>query len=150
MARSMTPVPTRTYVDGPSLTDDAALLDWLEASRGKALRLPVAVTFDDAYRLAIETAHVGGVPLQLDDTAMAVAVLDQVRELCPADQPGCTVWLEGTWGAVLQGVTMPMVPGPGLAGPDLPGNPGPARHPFAVRKVGGIVEGGPVTPQIEG
>ena len=155
MATSMTPAPTRTYVDGSPLADAGALLAWLEGSGGKALRLPVAMTFDDEYRLAIQTAHVGGVPLKLDDTAMSVALLDQVRGLCPPGQPGCTIWLEGTWGSVLQGVSMPSLPGPDLEGPDIPGPSipgaaGPTRHPFAVRKVGGLVEGAPTAAQIEG
>jgi hypothetical protein len=160
----MTPAPSRSYVDGAALSDGAALLAWLEASDGKALRLPVAITFDDEYRLAIQTAQVGGVALKLDDTAMGVGVLDQVRTLCPAGQPGCTVWLEGTWGSVLQGATLPGLPGPGgpglggpslpggpgLAGPAMPATPGPKKHPFAVRKVGGLVEGTPTAAQIEG
>lgn len=174
MATPMTPAPSRTYVDGAALSDDAALLAWLEASDGKALRLPVALTFDDEYRLAIQTAQVGGVALKLDDTAMGVGVLDQVRTLCPKGEPGCTVWLEGTWGSVLQGATMPGLPGPGgpglggpdlggpslpggpglagpgLSGPALPPDPGPTRHPFAVRKVGGLVDGTPTAAQIEG
>ena len=160
VAKPLTPAPARTYVDGAALDDDAALLSWLEASGGKALRLPVRLTFDDEHRLAIQAATVGGVPLKLDDTAMGVAVLDQVRRLCPAGEPGCTVWLEGTWGAVLSGVPMPGLsgpggpglagPGPGLVGPGGPGPAGPTRHPFAVRRVGGPVDGTPTAAQIEG
>jgi hypothetical protein len=167
VATPMTPTPARSYVDGAPLTDDAALLAWLEASEGKALRLPVAITFDDEYRLAIQTARVGGVALKLDDTAMGVAVLDQVKGVCPDGAPGCTVWLEGTWGSVLPGASMPGLPGPGgptgpslggpslpggpgLAGPSVPAAPGPKRHPFAVRKVGGLADGAPSAAQIEG
>jgi len=161
VATPMTPTSARSYVDGASLTDDTALLAWLEASDGRALRLPVTITFDDEYRLAIQTAHVGGVALKLDDTAMGVAVLDQVKGICPAGTPGCTVWLEGTWGSVLQGASMPGLPGPGgpggpslggpgLAGPSVPSPSGSERHPFAVRKVGGLTDGAAVSAQIEG
>ncbi|MEC7947590.1 MAG: hypothetical protein VX265_08470 [Myxococcota bacterium] len=150
MAKPMTPHPRRHYVDGASLADTEALLRWLQTSDGRALRLPVAVTFDDDYRLAIQSARVGGIPLKLDDTAMSVALLEQVRAICADGEPGCTVWLEGTWGSVLQGATMPGMGGPDLSGPGAPPASGPIRHPFAVRKVGERIEHAPVFAQIEG
>ena len=150
MAQPMTPHPRRHYVDGASLADTKTLLRWLQTSDGRALRLPVAVTFDDEYRLAIQSAQVGGISLKLDDTAMSVALLDQVRALCPAGEPGCTVWLEGTWGSVLPGAMMPGMGGPDLSGPGAPAASGPIRHPFTVRKVGEPIEQSPVFAQIEG
>jgi hypothetical protein len=154
---TMTPAPTRSYVDGAAINDSATLLTWLQQTKGTPLRLPVRVEFDDQYRLAVARAEVGSLPLKLDDTAMSVPVLDQLRTLCPVNEPGCVVWLEGTWGAVLEvggmpalsmpGVSGPAMPGPGLSGPGLsvPGFPapaaGPKRHDFSVRRVGGLVDG---------
>ncbi|MDP2304938.1 MAG: hypothetical protein Q8P18_02810 [Pseudomonadota bacterium] len=129
VATPLTPPPARTFDDGPAVADPAAVLTWLDAGRGRRVQLPVVVQFDDQHRLAVTGASIGagGVPLKLDDTAMGIALIDQLRTLCPPG-PACTVWLEGTWGPLMEGM------------PDFGTDAGPARHDFAVRRVVGLAD----------
>lgn len=142
----MTPFVEPDLVDGPDIADTPRLLAWLDAHRAsgakKLLRVPVVVEFDDAYRLGVQRAWIGNaqtkpegaVMLDLDDTAMSVAVIDTLRSLCPPG-PTCAIVVDGLWGAV--------VPMPPLPGDD------PSRKAFGVRRVVGAQENAVTRVRIE-
>jgi hypothetical protein len=110
----LTPQPPKRFEAGPALLPKAALLDWL-ARQGAPdggpkpwLRVPVWIHFKDAHRLAIKEARLAAregqadtLRLSLDDSAMGISLMDQLRQLCPSSATGCGVWLEGTWGKLL-------------------------------------------------
>ena len=132
VATRLSPTPVGTFDDGPAVADPAAVLAWLEAERGRRVQLPVRVRFDDEHRLAVAAATLGpdapgALALKLDDTAMGIALIDQLRTRCPAG-PTCTVWLEGTWGPLMAGL------------PDFGGDSGPPRHDFTVLRVVGLAD----------
>jgi len=130
---TMQPAPSTTFVDGPALEPSAALLKWLEASKGKQIRLPVVIRFKDEFRMnwgaitigtALGAPAEGAIHLKLDDTKMGVGLLDRLADEVPEDDTGCVRWLEGTWGEAM--------PGPDLSKFEPPG---PKRHPFAVTAI---------------
>ncbi len=129
VATPLTERPTVSMQEGPSISPTSALVAWLDehAKGGRLVALPVTVVFDDAYKLGIVDAVVGGgddaLHLELDDAAMSIGLLDVLRGKCAADATSCAVWLDGTWG--------PLVARRG------PPPPGGFRGPtFAVRRVG--------------
>lgn len=150
-------------VDGPAVSPPSALLTWLEGEgRGEVVQLPVTVSVSP---LGMGPAWIGVEPepgpdalhLRLDDGALGIALADRLRQACPAGGP-CAVWLEGRWGSHLAGPAAPSGPGPsggpGLAPPSgaaplggpppLSGMvPGSQKHPFAVSRFVGLVEGQP-------
>lgn len=109
----MTPGGATDFAPGPSIDPPGALLEWLESVKAgprTRVRLPVVVTFEDAYRLGIGAAFVGttlseapadAVRLDLDDTGLGIALLDTLRHLCPEEAAGCALWLEGYCGALV-------------------------------------------------
>lgn len=115
-----TPV-SDTFEDGPTTTPADAALRWLEDAGRRRLRIPVVL---DRSGLGI-TARLGvaddAPKLRLDSGALSLTLDEHVADVC-GTREHCTVWLEGTWGA--------LVPSP----LDPPG------HVFAVRKVVGQVE----------
>ena len=143
---TMNPTPTIQYTQGPPLQPAEALVSWLQgaASPGQDpkpfIRLPVVIRFEDSLKLGIHEAWIGGsdaeigegsVALRLDDTGMSVGVLDHILDRIPAEDVHCVVWLEGTWGPL---VDLPM--------PQIPGEPPDTRDVFAVRRVGEMVTPG--------
>lgn len=106
---SMLPYPSAAFVQGPPISDSAALLAWLDRLRGsrRVLQMPVTVDFGGDKRLSIERAWIGvgadnppesGMLLRLDDSRMGIALIDHLRTACPPGASTCSVWLEGTWG----------------------------------------------------
>lgn len=137
--RPMTPSPDVPFADGPAIDDQAALRAWLAAAKAdrRRVRLPVVVVFD---ALGVQKAWIGNggdapadgaVLLKLDDTAMGVSLLDRLRQACPART--CAVWLEGTWGPVLEVGGQPALALPGF-------DSGPPRETFAVRRFVGLAD----------
>lgn len=126
------------FVPGPALTPSAPLLAWLqEQGRDKRLRLPVVITFANAGRFSIGSAHVGVAPgeapgdainLKLDGSGLSIALVDQVRTRCSdKKQMSCALWLEGVWG-------------PRIEGNPLGSAPDGDRHTFGVIEVGDVVD----------
>jgi len=131
---TMQPTSSPTFVDGHALTPSADLLEWLEAGKGKQLRLPVVIRFKDDMRMnwgaitigtALGDAAEGDIHLKLDDTKMGVGLLDRLAGEVPEGDAGCVRWVEATWGPAMEG------------GPDLSRfePPGPKRHPIAVTAI---------------
>lgn len=86
-----------------ALAPTDALLNWLDRNGGARdiggppkLKLPVDVTLDPD-RLGIAGATLGGFPVNLDDSALGIALADRVRQKCAAPAITCRVWVEGTW-----------------------------------------------------
>lgn len=95
----------------PSATSQALapreeLLAWLDANGGRpdigsapVLKLPVTLFWGE-HRLTISGARLGGeggLPLQLDDSALGISLKDRARNKCPKDRTECRVLLEGRW-----------------------------------------------------
>ena len=153
--RPMNPTPSVQYEEGTPLQPSSALLAWLQGLNNGTqgpdpfIRLPVVLRFEDTLKLGIHEAWIGGsnddvgqdsIAIRLDDTGMSVGVLDQVLDRIPPDDLSYVVWLEGTWGPL---VDLPM--------PEIPGEPPDAREVFAVRRVGDAVTPGQGThAHIEG
>lgn len=141
MDTQIQPSDEPTLEPGPALRPASALLAWLEASAGnddggrRLFRLPVVVRFEDRYRLGLGAAHIAAsasdltpdaIALELDDTAMGIALLDQLRSRCPAGVDACAVWLDGYWGPLVTA----------MAG----GDRGEALWPFAVLELHGMID----------
>jgi hypothetical protein len=135
-------------VPGPALEPSGELLAGLDreapadARPRRRIRLPVVVSLADGG-LSIGGAFIGvsaaspgadPIALRLDDTALGVSLLDQVRAHCPDAGAGCALWLEGTWG--------PMIELPALAPPD----PDAPAHTFAVLSVVARIDDPPPAP----
>ncbi len=96
-------------VPGPPLTPADELLEWLESQGKKTLRLPVVVHFSEG-RLGIARAYVavspgrekGALKVGLDDTALGISLLDRLRDRCAPSVDFCAVWLDGTWGRLIE------------------------------------------------
>ncbi len=136
-----------TFVPGPASSPPGALLEWLNQSLAgsrprRRVRLPVAVHFEDSYRLGYGPVYVGTSPgggdgaihLELDDTGLSNALLTTLAEQTPESEEACVLWLEGYWGPLMDG----------LPDFDLPGfePAGPKRWPFAVLAVGEAIAAG--------
>ncbi|MBT3983803.1 MAG: hypothetical protein HOE90_20780 [Bacteriovoracaceae bacterium] len=118
------------------ISDSAKLKSWLDHNKGRYLRLPVVVEFQDEYRLGLKKAFIGGdisqlsddsLLLDLDDTQMGTSIIDTLKDLCPVGKNSCAVWIDGMWGRTVE----------------LPSElavPGDTRHPFAVSAYPVLVE----------
>lgn len=149
---AMTAAAAVKMKEGPATRPSGPLLSWLNenartaAGKKRRFRLPVAVTFEDEHRLAVGTAHIGAagpdaVALALDDTGLSVALLDTLQQRCPKGEPGCTVWLEGYWGELMD------APMPEFGAPS---KDGAKRWPFAVLKVHErVASGADARPAVE-
>lgn len=93
MTGTLRPMPPLEFVEGPAITDAAALERWLVARRGdrRQVRLPVRMDFDGINPRGFE---VGPHAIQVRDAALGIALADHVRREA-AGQPSCTLWLEG-------------------------------------------------------
>ncbi len=90
--------PLTAYVEkqkekGPNLEPADALRTWLRSSNGAVLRVPLTVTQDAPAGLA---GRLGAMPVELDDSALGVSLVDRVRQACGAAVT-CTVWVEARW-----------------------------------------------------
>jgi hypothetical protein len=136
--QNVQPVPVVDFVPGPQLLPTADLRAWLDGQGAKAprpmLRLPVVLAFDAEPGRGLARAWLGDQPLPRedavliapDDGALGISLADRARELCAPDAPTCAMWLDGTWG--------PLVELPGQDPGDLP--------VFAVRSVHGLIAPG--------
>lgn len=93
--RPMQLQPSQDAAFGPGTRVEPAhaLRAWLDAHRGRLLRVPVQL---EHSALGVEGARLGALPVRLDDTALGVSLADRVRTACPGGQP-CTAWLEARW-----------------------------------------------------
>ncbi len=130
--------------DAPAI--DGALLNWLESSDGKRIRLPVVIHFGDEYKLDYGPIYVGtatGAPpadaihLQLDDGGMSVGLFDSIVGRPTDANNGMVLWLEGRWGAL---VDMPDF--------DDGFDEGPKKHDFSVFEIAGDVAPGTTHIQV--
>lgn len=92
--------PTVWASDGPPSEPAAALGEWLAAKRD-VVRLPFTIWLDGAPRV-VRTAVVGIAPapnaalaVRLDDSALGIALVDQLGQRCGAKAARCVVWLAG-------------------------------------------------------
>ena len=101
---------------GPTVQAAGPLLDWLQGHAAhlradgtrRRIRLPVVVTFSDAYRLEYGPCYIGvsdthppdgeRVFVRLDDTGMGHALLPILARECPKERQWCAFWVEGYWG----------------------------------------------------
>ncbi len=138
MSNEMKPASGITFGGGVPVAD--ATVAWFKSHakgpKGRALfRLPVVMTFDSNAKLQITKAVIAadaeaaGIWVDLDDTAMGVGVLQQLRGLCPKEATSCVVWLHAHWG---RNVPMPPMP-------PMPGMPPQPPEAIAVRAVDGLV-----------
>lgn len=136
---TLQPAPPTDFTPGPALAPSKDLLAWLEAHKTTRIRLPVVIRFKDEYRMnwgaitigtALGTPAADAIHLKLDDTRMGVGLMDRLVDEVPEADAGCVRWLEGTWGAAMDG-------------PDLSEfePAGPKRHPFAVTAIAEGVPG---------
>jgi len=138
MPINLRPAAAIAFVDGPSVEDGAAALAFLQqeardpSGGRRMLRVPVAIRFDGPGKLMIDAAAIGvdhaalgvaALGVELDDSAMGVGLLDQLRSACERSATTCAVWLHVHWG--------PNLPMPPL--PPIPGAPPPAPTTLAVR-----------------
>ena len=116
VAIPMTSPAALTFEEGPLLADTAALRAWLEAGGSRVVLVPVHLGVD---ALALTDAHIGALPVRLDDTALGVSLHDRVRGVCSGAT--CTILVEGRWGALMggEGDTLAVTRFVGLADPAI-------------------------------
>lgn len=113
------PQPVHEFEPGPAVTDTAALTAWLDANRGKRLRLPVVIEAGEPGYM-FKRARVGGLALHVTDLALGVPLSERIAQSCGRGAKRCALWLEGRYG-------------------EQP--PFPADHPqYEVLKVGDVVD----------
>lgn len=78
---------------GPKLTPTAPLEAWLEASKGRVVRVPLSVRVEVLAR----EVKLGELPVKVDDSALGVSFDDRVRSACKGETVACRVWVEGRW-----------------------------------------------------
>jgi hypothetical protein len=91
------PEPVYEFEPGPPVTDTAGLTAWLEAHRGKRLRLPIVIELGAPGR-RFERARVGDVELRVTDLALGVPLSERVAQKCGREARRCALWLEGRYG----------------------------------------------------
>ena len=91
------PEPVHEFEPGPPVSDTAGLTAWLEAHRGKRLRLPVVIELEEPGR-RFRRARVGDVELRVTDLALGVPLSERIAQQCGRDARRCALWLEGRYG----------------------------------------------------
>lgn len=91
------PEPVYEFEPGPAVTDTAGLTAWLEASKGKRLRLPIVIELGEQGR-RFERASVGSVELRVTDLALGVPLSERIAQKCGREARRCALWLEGRYG----------------------------------------------------
>jgi len=91
------PEPVYEFEPGPPVTDTASLTAWLEANRGKRLRLPIAIELEELGG-RFKRSRVGDVELRVTDLALGVPLSERIAQKCGRDARRCALWLEGRYG----------------------------------------------------
>jgi len=95
--RKGAPQPVYEFEPGPPVTDRTALNAWLEANRGKRLRLPVVLELKASGR-SLQGARVGSTGLQVTDLALGIPLAERIAQACGREATRCALWLEGRYG----------------------------------------------------
>lgn len=91
------PEPVYEFESGPKVTDTAALMAWLEAHRGKRLRLPVVIEIGELGH-GFKRSRVGDVELRVTDLALGIPLSERIAQKCGREATRCALWLEGRYG----------------------------------------------------
>jgi hypothetical protein len=91
------PEPIHEFEPGPPITDTAGLTTWLEANRGKRLRLPIVIELGEPGHRFKRTS-VGDVELRVTDLALGIPLSERIAQKCGRDAKRCALWLEGRYG----------------------------------------------------
>jgi hypothetical protein len=91
------PEPVYEFEPGPAVTDTAGLKAWLEAQRGKRLRLPVVIELDTPGH-RFKRSRIGDVEVRVTDLALGVPLSERIAQKCGRDASRCALWLEGRYG----------------------------------------------------
>jgi len=91
------PEPVYEFEPGPPVTDTAGLTAWLEAHRGKRLRLPVVIELGEVGH-GFKRARVGSVELRVTDLALGIPLSERIAQKCGREARRCALWLEGRYG----------------------------------------------------
>ncbi|MDQ7826442.1 MAG: hypothetical protein RDV48_26805 [Candidatus Eremiobacteraeota bacterium] len=140
------PAKEVSFTEGLEIAPSGRLLEWLKregaGSPGdrRQVRIPVVIRFQGSPPLFIKDAFIGlsvneceksPLFLQLDDSALGIALLQRLAGECPEGQQWCAVWLEGYWGALCEGIHRHEE--------SVGTGAGPVKWPFAVRRIHGKV-----------
>ena len=88
---TLQPSPPHVFVSGPALAPTDRLRAWLQTNAGRRVRLPLTV---DSSVLGVQGGFVGEGGVQVDDSALGVALFDRARAAC-GGAPRCALWVEG-------------------------------------------------------
>ncbi len=91
------PEPVIEFEPGPPVTDTAGLTAWLEANRGKRLRLPIVIELAEPGG-RFKHSRVGSIELRVTDLALGIPLRERVAQKCGRDAMRCALWLEGRYG----------------------------------------------------
>jgi hypothetical protein len=91
------PEPGFEFEPGPPVTDTAGLTAWLEANRGKRLRLPIVIELEEPGG-RIKRSRVGSIELRVTDLALGIPLRERIAQKCGQDAQRCALWLEGRYG----------------------------------------------------
>jgi hypothetical protein len=90
------PEPVYDFEPGPPVTDTAGLRAWLEANRGKRLRLPIVIEREEPGGL--QRSRVGAIELRVTDLALGIPLSERMAQKCGREAKRCALWLEGRYG----------------------------------------------------
>ncbi len=91
------PEPVYEFEPGPPVTNTAGLTAWLEANRGKHLRLPIVFELGKPGH-RFKRSSVGAIELRVTDLALGVPLSERIAQKCGRDASRCALWLEGRYG----------------------------------------------------
>ncbi len=91
------PEPVYEFEPGPPVADTGALTAWLEANRGKHLRLPIVIELGEVGR-RFKRSPVGDVGLKVTDLALGIPLSERIAQKCGREARRCALWLEGRYG----------------------------------------------------
>jgi hypothetical protein len=91
------PEPVIEFEPGPPVNDTAGLTAWLEANRGKRLRLPIVIELEETGG-RLKRSRVGSIELRVTDLALGIPLRERVAQKCSQDARRCAIWLEGRYG----------------------------------------------------
>ncbi len=91
------PEPVLEFEPGPPVTRTADLTAWLEANRGKRLRLPIVIELEEQGS-RIQRSRAGDVELRVTDLALGIPLMERIAQKCGRDARRCALWLEGRYG----------------------------------------------------
>ena len=91
------PEPVYEFEPGPPITDTAGLTAWLEANRGRRLRLPIVIELGEPGG-GFKRSRVGDVELRVTDLALGIPLSERIAQKCGREARRCALWLEGRYG----------------------------------------------------